>query len=65
MAIKNQSNAFRIINGVKYSNYCDLAMTDEINAQKVAEAKAQYNKVRKIKNTTFGFYQLFVSEPKN
>lgn len=42
-------------------NYCDLIMGDTENESAIKEAKAKYQRVRKIKHPD-GFYQLFVSE---
>lgn len=64
MSIKHQQDCFRVINGEKLINYCDLIFSDEANEQVIAQAKIAYKTVRKIKNTAGGYYQLFVSDKK-
>ncbi len=61
MAVKQQSNAFRNIGGIKYKNYADLAQDDTTNAAIVEEARKLYHKVRIIPNRSFGFKQVFVA----
>lgn len=62
--MKHQSNCYRNIGGHKLVNYCDLCMTDEINEQRVKEAKELYGIVRKVKHHSGGYHQLFVGQPK-
>lgn len=58
--MKHQQNRYRVINGIKMLNYCDLIMGDVENEVAVKEAKAKYQYVRRIKHPD-GFYQLFVA----
>lgn len=63
MAVKQQSKAFRNIDGIKYVNYADLAQDEIMNSIIVADAKKLYKLVRIIKNVSFGFDQVFVAKP--
>ena len=58
--MKHQANCYRIIKGIKMTNYCDLIMSNAENEAVVKEAKDKFGKVRKIKHPA-GYYQLFVS----
>lgn len=62
--IKHQNNVYRVINGQKLVNYCDLIYDDNENERVIAEAKLAYKTVRKIKNASSGYYHLFVSDTK-
>jgi hypothetical protein len=63
MPIKHQSACYRVINGIKYTNYCDLIYDDDENERLIQVAKALYRSARKIKHPS-GYYQLFVTELK-
>lgn len=62
MPIKQQDKCYRVINGQRLVNYCDLIMGDEENEKAIADAKLAYKTVRKIKNVAGGYYHLFVSD---
>lgn len=64
MPIKQQDKCYRVINGQRLVNYCDLIMSEEENEKVIAEAKLAYKTVRKVKNASGGYYHLFVSENK-
>lgn len=59
MSLKHQSQCYRYFKGEKYVNYADLIYGDKENERVIAEAKAQYGSVRKVKHKS-GYYQLFV-----
>lgn len=58
--MKHQSNCYRTIGSIKFTNFCDLIMSEEEIAEVVAAAKNKYKYVRKIKHPS-GYYQLFIS----
>lgn len=64
MNIKQQDKCYRVINGERLVNYCDLIMGDYENEKAIADAKRAYKTVRKIKNVAGGYYHLFVSDTK-
>lgn len=61
MPTKHQSNCYRVLNGEKFINWCDLIFEDEENERIIKEARQKFRKVRKIKHVD-GYYQLFVLE---
>ena len=58
--MKHQANCYRVINGIKMSNWADLLCDDYTNKKTIETAKLIYKFVRKIKHPS-GYYQLFVS----
>lgn len=63
MPIKHQSQCYRVIGGEKYTNLCDLIMSEEENTLAFESAKKTYTLVRQIKHPD-GYYQLFAAKPK-
>jgi hypothetical protein len=45
---KHQSNCYRIINGIKYTNYADLVYSEKENNDIIIEAKKQFKDIKII-----------------
>lgn len=63
MSVKHQSECYRILKGIRYTNYADLIMSEEENLAVIAKARAEYVHVARRKHPD-GYEQVFVAHPK-
>ncbi len=58
---KHQAHCYRIIGGVRYTNYADLIYSDAENQKVIEEARAQFKNIKIITHWTKEYRQLFVA----
>lgn len=60
--VKHQQKCYRVIKGIRHTNYADLIYGEDENVKVIEEAKREYASVKVINHWTKEYKQVFVAK---